>query len=125
MKHLFYLTFFILLSSFAHAQSGSFADYCKAKVLKDSVKMSVMYGNINRGKAYKYHIVTVSQPYSIYKTTYYYPWLEKGLNKEVYRTYAIDKDLGNMLGRRDSFNPYGSRDVRSAIMNTILGSIFK
>ncbi len=126
MKHLFYLLFFILLSNFVFAQSTSFADYCKSKILKDSVKMSLMYGNINVGRNYKYHIVQFQRPNLMYKTTYYYPLLEKGLNKDVYRTYSIDvRNVAGNTPYRDSFNPYSSRNFSAAVVNGLWGMFFK
>ena len=125
MKKYLHLTFFLFVSNFACAQSNSFTDYCKSKMHKDSLQMNTMQNNIGVGRNYKYHIVTLKQPNSIYRTTYYYPYLEKGLNKEVYRTNRIDTNIGNILGHRDSFNPHQSRDLRSTVVNTILGTIFK
>lgn len=114
------------MSYFAHAQNLSFENLCKAKIHKDSVQMGIMQSNISRGITYKYHIVQVQRPDMLYRTTYFYPLLEKGLNKEVYRTNSID--MGNMYRNgvyRDSFNRYGAVDMSSAIVNGLLGVLLR
>jgi hypothetical protein len=114
------------MSFFAHAQSLSFESLCKSRKYKDSVLVNIMQSNINLGTTYKYHIVQLQRPNMLYKTTYFYPLAEKGLNREVYRTNSID--MGNMYRNgvyRDSFNRYGAVNVSSAVVNGLLGVLFK
>ncbi|TAH17640.1 MAG: hypothetical protein EAZ08_13335 [Cytophagales bacterium] len=114
------------MSFFARAQNLSFESLCKSKKYKDSLQMNIMQSNINLGTSYKYHIVQVQRPNTLYKTTYFYPLMEKGLNREVYRTNSID--MGNVYRNgvyRDSFNRYGAFNMSSAAVNGLLGVLFK
>ena len=78
------------MSFLAHAQNLSFENLCKSKKYKDSIQINIMQSNISMGITYKYHIVQVQRPNMLYKTTYFYPLAEKGLNREAYRTNSIE-----------------------------------
>jgi len=126
MKNYIFLICLFCITSFAHSQNLSFESYCKSETYKDSVQMNVMTQNISFGRAYEYHIVEVYRTNSMYKTTYFYPLTENGLNKEVYRTNSID--MGNMYRNgiyRDSFNRCGAVNMKSAVFNSLLGIIFR